>query len=381
MTAWRSTMIDVINISSDTNIGGAGRCILTFLKHYDRDKFNVSVVLPRGSKLEGAVRELDTPVIAAEGIADKSLTTGAVSSLRHIIKEHRPHVVHTHGAMSGRIAAKMCKCGIVYTRHSVFPVSSKISQNPGKWFNGRINEFFSDSIIAVAQAAKDNLTEGGISPERVAVILNGVEAQRPASPRRLAEMRETYKIENRDFVIGILARLEEVKGHELLLEAAAQLKSEDRHLKVIISGTGGIESRLKAQSEQMGLSDTVIFTGFVDNVPEILSLMDLQINASYGTEATSLSLLEGMSLGLPAVVSNYGGNPGVITSGINGLIFPSRDSGALADCIRTAMDDRAMLEHLREGSIDIFEKKFTAERYTEDIEEVYQRVFVKRGMR
>lgn len=374
-------MIDVINISSDTNIGGAGRCILTFLKHYDRAKFNVSVVLPEGSRLEGPVRELNTPVIVAQGIADRSLSAGAISSLRHIIKEHRPHLVHTHGAMSGRVAAKMCKRGIVYTRHSVFPVRSKISKNPGKWLNGHINEFFSDSIIAVAQAAKDNLTEGGISPERVEVILNGVEAQQPAPPQRLAELRDIYGIGSNDFVVGIMARLEEIKGHAYLLEAAAHLKNEGRSLKVIISGTGGVESSIRAQAEQMDLSDTVIFTGFIDNVPEILSLMDLQINASYATEATSLSLLEGMSLGLPAAVSDYGGNPGVIFPDINGLIFPSRDSAGLTDCIRTAMDDTSMLDRLRDGSRDVFKKKFTAERYTKDIEKVYDSVFVKRGLK
>lgn len=368
-------MIKVINICSDTNIGGAGRCILTFLRYYDRSKFDVSVLLPPGSKLSGPVEELGTEVLVADSFADKSLSLGGIRSLYGVLGKNPPHVVHTHGAMSGRIAAKLRGCGIVYTRHSVFPVSGRLSKNPGKWINGRINECFSDAIIAVAEAAKENVVMSGVSTERVEVILNGVEAQPRVAENRAAELRRKYGISENDFVVGILARLEDVKGHGYLLEAAKQLKNEGRSIKVIIAGAGGIEERLKKEADHMGLGDTVIFAGFVTDVPEILGIMDVQINASYGTEATSLSLLEGMSIGLPAIVSDYGGNPGVISDGVNGLIFRQRDSAALTECIRKVMEDRELLDSLRIGSLKIFQSKFTAERYTRDIEKIYERIY------
>lgn len=61
--------------------------------------------------------------------------------------------------MSGRIAGKQCGKKVVYTRHSVFPVSSKISKGIGKKINGLINMYYADDIIAVAEAAKENLTD------------------------------------------------------------------------------------------------------------------------------------------------------------------------------------------------------------------------------
>lgn len=64
--------------------------------------------------------------------------------------------------------------------------------------------------------------------------------------------------------------------------------------------------------------------GFRSDVAALLSILDVQLNASYGTEATSMALLEGMSLGLPSIVSDYGGNPWLVKDGDNGLIFPSR---------------------------------------------------------
>lgn len=123
-----------------------------------------------------------------------------------------------------------------------------------------------------------------------------------------------------------MARLNAVKGHKYLIEAAEQLKKEGRSIKVLIAGTGDMQEELKKSVKQKNLEDVVIFVGFITDVKPFLSILDLQVNASYGTEATSLALLEGMSLGIPAVVSNYGGNPGVITNGENGYLFESQNT-------------------------------------------------------
>jgi len=372
-------MIRVLNISSDTNIGGAGRCILNFLAHYDRSAFQVDVALPRGSLLAPEVRKLDTPVIEVDGIGDKSLDFGAIRKLKAIIRERGPQVVHTHGAMSGRIAARQCGRAVVYTRHSVFPVSRRLSRQPGKWLNGRLNEHYADAIIAVAEAAKENLVESGISPGRVEVILNGVEGLTPLPPEEAAAEKARYGISPDHFVAGILARLEEVKGHSYLLEAAKRLKDAGEPFTLVIAGTGALEATLKRQAEDLNLGDTVIFAGFVSDIRGLLSILDLQVNASYGTEATSLALLEGMSMGIPAVVTAYGGNPGVIQEGVNGALVPTRDSAALAEAIMRMRRDRDRYLELSEACHRVFEQKFTVDRYARNIEEVYRRVAGKRG--
>ena len=70
----------------------------------------------------------------------------------------------------------------------------------------------------------------------------------------------------------------------------------------------------------------------------LLNVLDVQLNASWGTEATSMALLEGMSLGLPTVASDYGGNPWVVRDGETGLIFPRRDPAALAGAMERLMN-------------------------------------------
>ena len=368
-------MIRVLNIISDTNIGGAGRCVLNFLKYYDRKNFSVKVVVPKGSLLIPEILKLNTPVIEVDGITDQSFDTKAIGKLKKIIRMQNPDIVHTHGTVSGRIAAKLCGKKIIYTRHSVFPVSPRIQKGIGRFLNKTANEFLADEIIAVAEAAKENLTDGGISPSKIQVILNGVEPVVACTPEEKEETRTRYGIEEKDFVIGILARIEAVKGHSYLLEAAKKMKEAGkRDFKVLIVGTGSIEEALKKKSEEMGLSDTVIFTGFIKDVRRILGIMDLQANASYGTEATSLALLEGMSLGIPAVVSDYGGNPGVIQHGENGYIFRLKDSGDMAKYLTKLMEDTETYQAMRQKAVEIFQKKFTAEIYARNIERVYANV-------
>ena len=159
-------MIKVINVISDTNIGGAGKCVLTFLKYYSRDRIDLVVVIPTGSLLKPEIEKLGGKFIEVDGIADKSLDFKAIGKLLNIFKEQKPDIIHCHAAMSARIAGKLYgKAKIVYTRHSVFEPSKTISKGIGKVINGFVNNSTADKIIAVAEAAKDNIVKTGVNPK------------------------------------------------------------------------------------------------------------------------------------------------------------------------------------------------------------------------
>ena len=111
--------------------------------------------------------------------------------------------------------------------------------------------------------------------------------------------------------------------------------------------------------------------GFVSDVSGVLSILDVQLNASWGTEASSLAMLEGFSLSVPAVASDYGGNPWQVEDGVNGLLFPARDIEALADRIRRLCEDRAELARLGLGAGRVYREKFTGERFAARLEEIY----------
>ena len=365
-------MIKVFQVSSDSNIGGAGKCILTYLEHYDRQRFDMTAVLPENSLLKPEIEKLGVRVIEVPGIAEKSLSFTGIKNLMSVFKKEKPDVVHTHASMSARISARIMGVrGIVYTRHSVFEPSPKISKGIGKVVNGFINNFFTDRIIAVAEAAKKNLTDCGVSNKKISVVLNGIKPVEPMNDTEKAGVREKYGIRNGETVISLLARIEEVKGHEILIEAAKCVLDRGYSIKVLIAGTGSCEERLKQKVTDMGLSDKIIFTGFVNDVRGIVNITDISANASFGTEATSIALLEGMCLGKPAVVSDFGGNPGVIKNGVNGFLFPSKDPDAMADCIIKILETPGLYEKLSDGAKKIFSEKFTADIYTGSISDIY----------
>ncbi len=361
----------IIEVSSDTNIGGAGKCLLTLLKNFDYDKFDVKVILPKNSLLKPHIEELNVPVIEADGIADKSLDKGAIGELKQIFKEEKPDLVHTHASMSARIAARAAGAKIVYTRHSVFPPSKKISKGIGKAINGAVNNYLADGIIAVAEAAKENLTDTGVSDKKITVILNGVDGLTPASALKKEKIKHDFGVKSGEKVIAIIARLNEVKGHEYFIDAADTLLKDGIKAKFFIAGTGDREEILKAKIKELGREKEIIMTGFITNVDELLNITDVQVNASFGTEATSLALLEGMSLGVPAVVSDFGGNPGVIKDGENGFVVPKQNAAAIAEKIKELLSDKKLYGRLSAGSREIFEKTFTAEAMTRQTEDLY----------
>lgn len=366
-------MIKVLEVSSDSNIGGAGKCILTFLKFCDRTKFEPIAVVPRGSLLIPEIKALDVEIIEMDNLAEKSLDRRAISALRKLFKEIKPDLVHTHASMSARIAAKTLGIPVVYTRHSVFPQPKKLTSFPGRQINGFINNITADRIIAVAEAAKDNLTETGVCEGKIEVILNGVEPLKPIPDAELSAVREQYGIEPDEKVAVMAARLTEVKGHKFFVEAAKRLKEKGVRAKFIIAGTGDTENALKEQIKANNLEDTVIMAGFISNVAPLMNLMDVQVNCSFGTEATSLALLEGMSLGKPIVASRFGGNPGVVQDGVNGYLTPICDTDVLTERLEKLLTDESLYNRLSENCKNIFAEKFTATVNTRTIEDFYER--------
>lgn len=364
-------MIKVAEVSSDSNIGGAGKCILTFLKHYDRKEFDVCVVLPRESLLKPMVESLGVKVYEMDNLAEKSLDIKAVGGLKKLFKELDLDIVHTHASMSARIAAKLCGIKTVYTRHSVFPPSPTISRGIGKVVNGFVNNVTSDSIIAVADAAKDNLTATGVSARKINVILNGVEGLTPYDDGKISEVKKLYGIEENEKTAVMAARLNSVKGHKYFVEAAEILKNKGVAFKFLIAGTGETENELRQMINEKKLDDCVKLLGFVSDVEPLMNVMDVQVNCSFGTEATSLALLEGMSLGKPAVVTDFGGNPGVISHGENGYLTPTHNAEILAEYLEKLFTDKELYEKMSGKCIEVYNKKFTAEVNTRAIEKIY----------
>ena len=344
------------------------------MKFFNREKFDISVVLPEGSLLKDSCLNFGVKVFEIDGMKDKSFDISAIKKLIKLFKEEKPDIVHAHASMSAKIAAKIVGIKVIYTRHSVFEPSPKISKGIGKIIAGFVNNHTSDRIIAVAEAAKDNLLATGVDEKKITVLLNGVEPLDVFSEEEKIKTKESFGVLPDEKVISIVARLTEVKGHKYLVEAAKIIKEKGIKAKFIIAGTGDEEENIKNKIKELDVSDMVIMAGFLNNVTPLMNITDIQANCSFGTEATSLSLLEGMSLGVPAVVSEFGGNPGVIKNGENGFLVPTHNSKELAEKIALLIEDSTLYDKMKEKSLEIYKEKFTAKVYARNIEGVYSQI-------
>ena len=363
-------MTKVLHIISDTNIGGAGNHLLNYLRSYDRKKIEVAVAMPRGGMLIERIIPLGINVYQLDCLRDKSFDIPAIRALAKLIREVAPDIVHTHGALSGRIAGKRCGKQVVFTRHSGFSPNPFFAKGLGKAFFKIINERYADRTIATSSACRDDMINCGVSESKIDLILNGSPPIAKLSDQERARLRLEQGFAPDDFLAGIVARIEPYKGQMFVVEAARILKDAGPKVKIIVAGSGAYEDEVKKRAKEFGLDDIVVFTGFLQDVAPMFNMLDVQINASY-VETSSLSLLEGMSIGLPAIASNDSGNPWVIQDGVNGLLFKSRDSKALADCILRLRNSPELANTLSTGALEIYNRKFTCERFARDTEATY----------
>jgi len=364
-------MIKVVEVISDTNIGGAGILLLNRLKRTRRDIFDITVILPKGSMLTDRLKaeKIKTVEISCEG--DRSADIKSFFKYLSEIKRISPNIINCHGSFNGRVAAKLVGVPIrIYTRHCVFPLKSYQKNKSVRSITRFLTDRLNNCIIAVSFSARENLLEMGINQNRVKVIINGAERLKKISDKKREELRKSLKMKEDDIVVSICARLEPCKDHKCFLQAARVLCKKSDKYRFLVIGSGSLEKQLKNMAKRLGIADKIIFTGFVGDVSTYMNITDVNVNCSIGTETSSLALSEGMSLGIPAVVSNYGGNPYMVCAGKNGYIYRSENFIELAQKIEQTVK-KENYKRLSVGALKRFESELNAERMTRETEELY----------
>ncbi len=375
----------VLHVISDSNIGGAGVLLTTLLRHMDRSKVESVVAIPRGSLLEGRLRALDVPIRFLTNACDR-FSSASVGEIKHIIKEEKIDLVHANAALSARIAGKLSHKLVVHTRHCCFPPTGIWKSKAVSFLGGRCNDLLSDRIIATAEAAAENLRLLGIPQKSIELILNGSEPVRAVSEEKLEELRHAFHLTKEDFCIGICARLEEYKGHDVFLKAAKRVLEQYPHrsIRFLVIGDGSQRLTVEHLSESLGISEFVRFTGFVEDMAPIYRLLRINVNCSRGTETSCLALSEGMSAGVPFVASDFGGNRAMWGESMAGMLFPIDDDGELARCICKILSEPALEETMRAAAYARYQQQYTAEQMSDHLtavyEELYQIKYAKRGL-
>lgn len=373
-------MIKVVEVISDTNIGGAGRLLLSRIKYSNKKRFKYIVILPKDSLLSPLLKNAGANIIEIEGCRDKSFDLKVIISLYKTIKFISPSIVNSHACISARIASKLAGVKVnLSTRHCAFPIKSIYLLPFAKRISGYINSYLSDGVIAVSNSARENLLQLGINDKKIKVIINGAEKLSALPTEEKKKIKAGLKIPAESIVVSIFARLESYKDHKTFLRASNVLKNNE-NIYFLVVGTGSLDKSLREYAQKIGVKENVRFLGFVDDVSNIMNITDINVNCSIGTETSCLALSEGMSLGIPAIASDYSGNKYIVKNKVNGLIFSQKDHIALAKSILLLVNDKKLYSYLSQNAKNRFINELNAERMTLETERYYLSMLKKKKL-
>ncbi|MFZ5639602.1 MAG: glycosyltransferase family 4 protein [Bacillota bacterium] len=263
-----------------------------------------------------------------------------VYELNRLIKREKFDIVHCHGSKAGlvgRVAAWLAGTQVVIATVHNFVVYDEVSFlkrtvfTRGEKFLGRRTS----GIITVSRALKEELADKfGVPGRKITAIYNGVDFTRFNKEPDLTGLREALEIREGGAVVGTVARMAPQKGLSYFIEAIAILIREGSAGNFIIVGDGPLRPGLEDLARRLGISGRVIFPGFQPDILPFLKLFDVFVVPSVA-EGLSITTIEAMAAGKAVIASNVGGLPELVKPGLNGLLVPPRDAGALAQAIKT----------------------------------------------
>ncbi len=287
--------------------------------------------------------------------------------LARLIKRKGYQVAHCHSAHAhsvGIIASKVTRIpALIVSRRVDFPVGEK------GWLNSYKYEA-PDKFIAVSTGVKEVLIKGGIAEEKVVVVHSGIDLRRFENIDPLEELYKEFQLKGEEKVVGIVAALAPHKDYPNFLRAARIVVDRLPQVRFLIVGEGKEAGRLRRLTAELGLGDSVIFTGFREDIPRLLSLFDVFVISSY-LEGLCTSILDAMAAGVPVVATETGGIPDLVKDEENGILVPPRDPKRLAEGVLRLLNDSGLAQGMVKAGHSTV-RRFSAEQMAKKTEEVYR---------
>lgn len=383
--------IRVIRIIDRLNVGGPAKHVTWLTAGLDPSEFETLLVtgtVPPGEgdmswfAHQSGVEPLVIPEMSRE-LSPRDLLV--VLKLLRLFFKYKPDIAHTHKAKAGaagRAAAFVYnllggRCRVVHTYH-------------GHIFHSYYGRAKTAVFIAIertlARLATDRIVT--ISEQQRYEIGDIFRVGQPAQHRVIplgldftvtgpATLRSELVLDNDTPLVGIVGRLCEVKNHAMFIEAASMIEG----CRLVVIGDGHLREELERQARELGVTGTVHFTGFRDDVLNQYEDLDVVAITSLN-EGTPLTLIEAMSRGVPAVATEVGGvvdlmgEPRGVRDGLtiweHGITVPSRDSIAFAKAVRYLIDRPEERRAMGESARHFVRSRLSKERLIKDIAGLYR---------
>lgn len=362
---------NILHIIHSLDVGGAEKLVVDFVMRTNNNLFNVSVCCLDRSGILGD--ELKSKGFAVTSLGrTPGVDWGLVLRLRKLLREKDIDIIHAHQYTSffyASLAKNFSKRpNIIFTEHGRFyPESRKIKRSLfGPFLAG-----FASEIISISEATKEAMIRYDNFPRnKIRVIYNGIKFKTEAPDFALKRMELNLSPE--DFVLVTAARLDPIKNHRMLIRAMQTISGTRPDCKLIIAGDGPEYEGLSDDIKKGGLSGAVRLLGHRNDIAEIFQVSDIFLLSSL-SEGTSVTLLEAMNAGLPAVVTNVGGNPEVLKDSVTGFLVDSNDDKAMAARIMQLYQDHTLAGRLGAAARERVGTLFSFENMMDRYEKLYRK--------
>ena len=346
-----------------------------------RAEMNLSVILFNEGRLEKEIGSLGIPV---KVFPENRWGSGKIFlELVREFKKLNVRTIHTHKYKDTILAAPAAKlCGIphvVRTVHGLrepFEGLRAFKMSCYESIERTVHRSCVDVIIGVSsQIEAKYKAEGEVS--RVACIRNGIDLEgKPVQIDRW-RIRKDLNVDSETCLIGTLGRLTPVKGIPYLLQAAKILVRGGANVKVLIVGEGSIRQDLLTQTQDLGISDNVVFLGHREDTDILLQAMDIFVLPSL-SEGIPMALLEAMAACRPIVASRVGGIPEIIEEGVDGYLVEPMDVDNLAERCRRLIESPDVARNMGEQGRKRVERDFSATVMADRVISVYKELLLSR---
>lgn len=387
----RSTRLPyrILYLQSTSEIGGSDLALLRTIQDLDKRTFEPHVVLPRKGPLFDHFRRAGAQVHLVR-MAKATLRRGpgyfalygiryfpTVARILQIIKNNEIDLVHTNSLhnLYGWLAA------LSSGRPHIWHIRELVTQSA---VARRIEVFlarrFSRRIVVMSDAIGEMFTAANTPPSRVIKLYDGINLDtfRPGiSPARIRAALGWGGA-----LVGVVSRLDEWKGLDTFLRAAAEVKAFMPKVRFLVAG-GTIEGQehyeaaLKDLARKLELADSVYFTGWKfkhEAIPEIMNALDVFVQVPNNPEPYGLAVLEAMACGIPSVLSNEGGPREIVGDSGCAVLVPPRDPGVVASAIVGLLQDEARRRSMSAAARKRVEGEFEVGRCVRCVESLYRDV-------
>jgi glycosyltransferase involved in cell wall biosynthesis len=347
--------------------GGQNQALLLLRGLYEHGHA-AELLAPRGSVLAHRARKTGYCV---HYVSRGFFRLPAALAIRKLLSSGRIDLVHAneaHAVSAAWLAGAHWRVPFLASRRVGFPIGKN-------WFS-QAKYRATTRILANSQWVADQAAASGVPADKLRVVYEGTMIPERFSSAQRAQARRRWGVPDNAPLLGCVGVLLPDKGQEWLIRAVAELRKDYPELRLLLAGDGPNRRSLQELANELGVTQAVIFAGFVKDVDSVYAALDVFLLPSF-FEALNNSLLAAMSYEIPSIAFRRGALTEIIVDGQSGLIVSGPDVQEICAAVKRILEDRPFALGLGQAARIRIAENFSADRMVERTLQLYEEVLSK----